>query len=64
MRSKHQLPTAVAPISNYNYHDALSPFFTNNGTSTRSKVATWTEYWQNRADYVLTAKLNEAKMKS
>jgi hypothetical protein len=57
--------TAVAPVSNYNYHDAFAPFFyTKNGTSTRSASGQpGAEYWQNRADYVLTAKLNEAKMK-
>ncbi|MDG2430941.1 M1 family metallopeptidase, partial [Flavobacterium sp.] len=55
--------TAVAPVSNYNYHDAFAPFFyTKNGTSTRSASGQpGAEYWQNRADYVLTAKLNEAK---
>ena len=55
--------TAVAPKSNYNYHDAFAPFFyTKNGTSTRSASGQpGAEYWQNRADYVLTAKLNEAK---
>ncbi len=55
--------TAVAPISNYNYHDAFAPFFySKNGTSTRSASGQpGAEYWQNRADYVLTAKLNEAK---
>ena len=51
--------TAVAPKSNYNYHDAFAPFFyTKNGTSTRSASGQpGAEYWQNRADYVLTAKL-------
>lgn len=54
--------TAVAPVSNYNYHDAFAPFFySKNGTSTRSASGQpGAEYWQNRADYVLTAKLNEA----
>jgi hypothetical protein len=49
-----------APVSNYNYHDAFAPFFyTNNGTTTRSASGQpGAEYWQNRADYVLTAKLN------
>jgi hypothetical protein len=55
--------TAVAPVSNYNYHDAFAPFFySKNGTSTRSASGQpGAEYWQNRADYVLTAKLNEGK---
>jgi hypothetical protein len=53
--------TAVAPVSNYNYHDAFAPFFyTKNGTRSASGQP-GAEYWQNRADYVLTAKLNEAK---
>ena len=54
---------AVAPVSNYNYHDAFAPFFySKNGTSTRSASGQpGAEYWQNRADYVLTAKLNEGK---
>lgn len=48
-------------VSKYNYHDAFGPFFyTTNGTSTRSASgAPGHEYWQNRADYKLTAKLNE-----
>ncbi|MBC5842744.1 M1 family metallopeptidase [Flavobacterium sp. F-380] len=53
--------SVVTPISNYNYHDAFAPFFySKNGTSTRSASGQpGAEYWQNRADYVLTAKLNE-----
>jgi hypothetical protein len=52
--------TANAQKTNYNYHDAFAPFFyTKNGTSTRSASGQpGAEYWQNRADYVLTAKLN------
>ncbi|NGY37087.1 M1 family metallopeptidase [Flavobacterium sp. XN-5] len=48
--------------SNYNYYDAFAPFFyTKNGTSTRSASGQpGAEYWQNRADYQLTAKLNES----
>ncbi|PWA10575.1 M1 family metallopeptidase [Flavobacterium laiguense] len=50
-----------APVSKYDYHDAFGPlFYVNNGTSTRSASgAPGHEYWQNRADYKLTAKLNE-----
>jgi hypothetical protein len=33
-------------------------FYTKNGTTTRSGGQPGAEYWQNRADYVLTAKLN------
>jgi hypothetical protein len=48
-------------VSKYDYHDAFGPFFyVNNGTSTRSASGEpGHEYWQNRADYKLTAKLNE-----
>lgn len=47
----------------YNYHDAFEPFFyTKNGTNTRSASGQpGHEYWQNRADYQLTAKLDEDK---
>ncbi len=47
--------------SNYNYHDAFAPlFYTKNGTATRSASGQpGAKYWQNRADYQLTAKLNE-----
>ena len=49
-------------VSRYNYHDAFSPFFyTKNGTNTRSASGQpGFEYWQNRADYILSVKLNEA----
>jgi len=53
---------AVAnPQSNYNYHDAFGPnFYTTNGTDTRSASGQpGAKYWQNRADYTLTASLNE-----
>ena len=59
-----QTPTQSAvkqSVSNYNYQDAFAPFFyTKNGTSTRSASGQPGEkYWQNRADYQLTAKLND-----
>lgn len=46
----------------YNYYEAFSPFFyKNNGTETRSASGKpGHNYWQNRADYVLNATLNEA----
>lgn len=49
------------PVSKYNYHDAFGPFFyTKDATTTRSASgAPGFAYWQNRADYKLTAKLNE-----
>jgi len=48
-------------VSNYNYHDAFAPnFYTKNGTATRSASGQPGEkYWQNRADYQLTANLND-----
>ena len=53
---------SISPISNYDYHDAFAPFFySKNGTTTRSASGQpGAEYWQNRADYKLTAKLNES----
>ncbi len=60
--SQEQAPE-VKQKSNYNYHDAFAPFFyTKNGTNTRSANGQpGHEYWQNRADYQLTAKLDEQK---
>jgi hypothetical protein len=56
-RTKVPANTSKSSKSNYNYHDAFAPFFyTKNGTSTRSASGQpGAEYWQNRADYVLTA---------
>jgi hypothetical protein len=53
-------PTTT-PVSKYDYHDAFGPFFyTKDATATRSASgAPGYAYWQNRADYKLTAKLNE-----
>ena len=47
--------------SNYNYQETFAPFFyTKNGTNTRSASGQpGFEYWQNRADYQLSAKLDE-----
>ncbi len=49
--------------SNYDYHEVFKPFFyTKNGTNTRSASGQpGHEYWQNRADYQLIAKLDEEK---
>ncbi len=49
--------------SKYNYHDTFAPFFyTKNGTNIRSASGqSGLEYWQNKADYILTAKLDEEK---
>ena len=48
-------------ISKYNYHDAFGPnFYSKNGTDTHSASGQpGAKYWQNRADYQLTATLNE-----
>ncbi len=56
-----QETTNQKQVSNYNYRDAFAPFFyTKNGTATRSASGQpGAEYWQNRADYKLTAVLNE-----
>jgi hypothetical protein len=50
--------TAVPLKSNYDYHDAFAPFLYKKWNNTVRKRSTGAEYWQNRADYVLTAKLN------
>ena len=49
-------------VSKYNYQETFAPFFyTKNGTNTRSASGQpGFEYWQNRADYQLSAKLDEA----
>jgi hypothetical protein len=56
------LPTAKQ-ISNYDYHEAFAPFFySKDGSSTRSAGGQpGFEYWQNRADYKLSVKLEEDK---
>jgi hypothetical protein len=50
-----------AVVSKYDYHDAFNPiFYTKGGTDTRSASGQpGAKYWQNRADYQLTANLNE-----
>ena len=49
-------------ISNYDYNEAFAPFFySKDATSGRSASGQpGFEYWQNRADYKLSVKLNEA----
>ena len=57
-----QTPTSeTKKISNYSYTDAFAPnFYTKNGTASRSASGQPGEkYWQNRADYQLTASLND-----
>ena len=48
-----------AQDSNYSYYDAFAPnFYTKNATSTRSASGQpGAKYWQNKADYKLTARL-------
>lgn len=50
-----------AKTSNYNYNEAFgNNFYTKNATDTRSASGQpGAKYWQNRADYSLTATLNE-----
>ena len=49
------------PSSNYNYNETFANnFYTKNATETRSASGQpGAKYWQNRADYSLTASLNE-----
>ena len=56
-------PNPKLQISKYDYHDAFASFFyTKDGTNTRSASGQpGFEYWQNRADYQLSVKLNEVK---
>ncbi|MBG6062071.1 hypothetical protein IWX83_001867 [Flavobacterium sp. CG_9.1] len=61
--SAQQTPGNASGTANskYDYHDAFAPFFySKNGTTTRSASGQpGAEYWQNSADYKLTAKLDE-----
>jgi hypothetical protein len=52
---------SIKQVSKYNYQETFAPFFyTKNGTNTRSASGQpGFEYWQNRADYQLSAKLDE-----
>ena len=52
----------VKPTSIYNYNDAFANnFYTKNATETRSASGQpGAKYWQNRADYSLSATLNES----
>jgi hypothetical protein len=50
-----------ATVNNYNYNDAFSPlFYTKNGNDYRSAGGQpGPKYWQNRADYKLSVRLND-----
>ena len=52
---------ATAPGSIYDYHETFGPlFYTKNGTEFRAADGQpGPKYFQNRADYVLAAKLND-----
>jgi hypothetical protein len=54
-------PEAAAPNTNYDYHETFGvPFFNKNGSEYRAADgAPGPKYWQNRADYQLSAKLND-----
>lgn len=56
-----EVPDPNAPATNYNYHDTWKPFFyTKNGNEMRAADGQpGPKYWQNRADYQLTATLHE-----
>ncbi len=53
--------TINAPATKYSYTETFAPFFyTKNGNDSRAATGEpGAKYWQNRADYVLAAKLNE-----
>jgi hypothetical protein len=53
--------TAVKTVSKYDYQAAFAPnFYTKNGTETHSASGQpGAKYWQNKADYQLSATLNE-----
>jgi hypothetical protein len=54
-------PPPVAPNTKYDYHETFGPpFFTKNGNEFRAADgAPGAKYWQNRADYQLSARLND-----
>lgn len=58
---KPQPPSLDTVVTNYKYHEAFAPgFYTKNGNEYRSAGGQpGHNYWQNRADYILNARLNE-----
>ena len=60
------VPSPSKQISKYDYHAAFEPFFyTKDGTNTRSASGQpGAEYWQNKADYQLSVKLNDTNNES
>lgn len=59
----HAQEAPAKATSKYDYHAAFGPnFYSKNGTETRSVSGQpGAKYWQNKADYKLTAVLNEKK---
>jgi hypothetical protein len=57
----HAQTTDTAAVSKYNYRDAFAPFFySKNGNEYRAADGQpGPKYWQNRADYQLSATLND-----
>jgi hypothetical protein len=60
-QAQQQADTSGRPVSKYNYRDAFGPFFyTKNGNEYRAADGQpGPKYWQNRADYQLSATLND-----
>ena len=62
-QAQQQQPQAApaGPATKYDYHEAFGPvFYTKNGNDFRAASGEpGARYWQNRADYQLTARLNE-----
>lgn len=56
-----QIDFGTAPETKYSYSETFAPFFyTKNGNDQRAATGEpGAKYWQNRADYQLTAKLND-----
>lgn len=59
--SAAELKSSPLPVTKYDYHDTFGPiFYTKNGNEIRSASGQpGPKYWQNRADYKLSVKLNE-----
>jgi hypothetical protein len=61
-RGAAEQPDPNTPATKYSYYDAFAPFFySKNGNEYRAATGEpGPKYWQNRADYQLAAKLNDA----
>jgi hypothetical protein len=60
-QAQQQQADPAAPVSKYDYQEAFGPLlFTKNGNDFRAASGEpGARYWQNRADYQLTARLND-----